>query len=155
LNPKLPLPAYAAARALYDQGRYAEALPLFQQALDDQQRSGNTPMADLHYFAGDNYGRLERYPEAEGQFAAELRDYPGNIRARAGLAMLYQATGRAEVAGRVIGDMTRTTPTPESYALAARLWTMFGNREQANAVRAEARRTFPDASRLTARPARN
>ncbi|HEV8348519.1 MAG TPA: hypothetical protein VGQ16_18210, partial [Vicinamibacterales bacterium] len=46
-----------------------------------------------------------------------------------------------------IGDMLRVTPTPESYALAARLWTMFGNRQQADAVRAEARRAFADAPR--------
>src|SRR6185295_16658478 len=44
-------------------------------------------------------------------------------------------------------DMTRVSPTAESYALAARLWTMFGNRQQADAVRAEARRTFAEAQR--------
>ena len=45
---------------------------------------------------------------------------------------------------------TRISPTPDSYALAARLYTMFGNRQQADAVRAEARRAFADAPR--ARP---
>jgi hypothetical protein len=36
--------------------------------------------------------------------------------------------------------MIRITPTPDSYALAARLYTMFGDRQQAEAVRADARR---------------
>jgi hypothetical protein len=38
--------------------------------------------------------------------------------------------------------MTRITPTPESFALAARLYTMFGNRKEAAAVRADAQRIF-------------
>ena len=40
----------------------------------------------------------------------------------------------------MLDDMLRITPTPESYALAARLHGMFGNRKQAEALRAEARR---------------
>ncbi len=68
--------------------------------------------------------------------------------------MLYQATGRGDAAARVIADLMRLTPTPESYALAARLWTMFGNPKQADAVRAEARRTFAEPSRARGRGAR-
>ena len=56
--------------------------------------------------------------------------------------MLYQASGKPDAAARVLDDMLRITPTPDSYALAARLYTMFGNRKQADAVRAEARRNF-------------
>ena len=40
--------------------------------------------------------------------------------------------------------MLRITPTPDSYALAARLYTMFGNRKQAEAVKLEARRAFAE-----------
>jgi tetratricopeptide (TPR) repeat protein len=154
-DPKLPLPALIEARVLYDQGRYAEALPSFEQALAEQRKGGGAPLADLHYLAGDTYGRLERYADAEAQFAAELRDFPQNIRARAGLAMVYQATGRADTAARVIDEMVRITPTPESYALAARLWTMFGNRQQADAIRAEARRAFAEPPRGGTRAARH
>src|SRR5262249_1134087 len=104
-------------------------------------------IGELHYYAGDTLGRLERYPEAEKEFRVELHDFPQNIRARAGLAMLYQATGRPDQAASAPGDMTRGAPTPEPYALPARVWTMFGNRQQADAVRAEARRTFAEANR--------
>ena len=146
-DPKLPMPSYVEARLLYDQGRYADALPLFEQAVAERQKPGAPRLSELYYYTGDTFGRLEQYPEAEKAFAAELRDFPANIRARAGLAMLYQATGRSDDAAGAIGDMLRVTPTPESYALAARLWTMFGNRQQADAVRAEARRALAEAPR--------
>jgi len=130
-------------------------LPLFEQALAELKKSGGLQMTELHFYTGDTLGRLERYPDAEAQFLEELKYFPQNIRARAGLAMLYQATGRADAADRVLGDMTRISPTPESYALAARLWTMFGNRQRADAVRADARRAFVEASRAGARAARH
>jgi arylsulfatase A-like enzyme/cytochrome c-type biogenesis protein CcmH/NrfG len=154
-EPRLPFVAYIDARLLYDQGQFAEALAPFEAALAQQHKNGDTPLAELHYYAGDTYGRLERYPDAEKQFLAELRDYPQNVRARAGLAMLYQATGRTDAARQTIEQMTRVTPTPESYNLAARLWTMFGNRQQADAVRAEARHAFADAPRAGTRAARH
>ena len=154
-DPRLPVVAFIEGRLLYDQGQFAEALPHFEAALASQKTNGGAPLAELHYYAGDTYGRIERYPEAERQFLAELRDYPQNIRARAGLAMLYQATGRTDAARQSIDQMLRATPTPESYSLAARLWTMFGNRQQADAVRAEARHAFADARGAGTRAARH
>jgi arylsulfatase A-like enzyme/predicted Zn-dependent protease len=156
-DPNLPLPDFIEARLLHDQGKFADALPLFEQALSGpqpQKKAPRTPLADLHYYAADTYGRLERYPEAEREFAAELRDFPLNVRARGGLALLYAGTDRADAAGSVIADMLRIAPTPESYALAARLWTTLGNRQQADAVRAEARRAF-DAPRGGGRATRH
>lgn len=143
-NPLLPLPDYVDARALYDQGRYADALPLFLQAVADLEKPGAPQVSELHFYAADTLGRLERYSEAEAQFIEELRAFPQNTRARGGLAMLYQASGQPDAAARVLGDLTRLTPTPDSYALAARLYTMFGNRKQAGVVRAEARRAVSE-----------
>jgi arylsulfatase A-like enzyme/Flp pilus assembly protein TadD len=154
-DPRLPMPAYVAGRLLYDQGRYEEALPLFQQAVRDLERSGALQMTELHFYTADTLGRLERYPEAEKEFLEELRYFPQNSRARAGLAMLYQATGRADLADTAIADLLRTTPTPDAYALAARLYTMFGDASHANAIRAEARRTFAEPTRPGGRPARH
>jgi tetratricopeptide (TPR) repeat protein len=154
-DPTLPMPAYIEARLLYDQGRYADAVPLFEEALTQLKKAGSLQMTDLHFYAGDTFGRLERYPEAEAQFLEELTYFPQNIRARAGLAMLYQATGRTEAAARVVSDLVRVTPTAESYVLAARLWTMFGNRQQADAIRAEARRAFAEPPRGGARAAKH
>jgi tetratricopeptide (TPR) repeat protein len=146
-DPKLPLPAYVEARLLYDQGKYEEALPLFLEAVAQQEKSRGTPLSDLHYHTADTLGRLEKYPEAEAHFKLEIQTFPRNARTRAGLAMLYQATDRSDEADQVLAEMLRVIPTPESYALAARVWSMSGNRQQADAVRAEARRTFGEGSR--------
>jgi tetratricopeptide (TPR) repeat protein len=153
-DPRLPMPAYVGGRLLYDQGKYEEALPLFQQAVTDLARSGSLQMTELHFYTADTLGRLERYPEAEKEFLEELRYFPQNTRARAGLAMLYQATDRVGEANAAIADLLRTTPTPDTYALAVRLYTMFGDTPQANAVRAEARRTFAEPARPGGRAAR-
>jgi tetratricopeptide (TPR) repeat protein len=136
------LPAYIDARLLYDQGNYGDALPLFEQAVADLKKSGGAPIAELHYYTGDTLARLERYPEAEPEFLEELRLFPQDIRARGGLAMLYQAGDKPEAAAKAITDMLRLSPTPDSYALAARLYTMFGDRKRAETVRAEGRRAF-------------
>ena len=141
-DPTLPLPIYIDARLLYDQGKYGEALPLFQQAAAELKKSGSLQINELHFYTADTLARLERYPEAESEFIDELKYFPQNIRARGGLAMLYQASGKPEDAARVLADMLRLSPTPDSFALAARLYTMFGNRMQAAAVKAEARQTF-------------
>ena len=141
-DPALPMPAYIDARLLYDQARYADALPFFEQANAELRQSKGRQIPDLHFYAGDNLARLERFPEAEAQFLEELHNFPQNTHALAGLATLYHTTGRPDDATRVIADLMRMTPTPDAYALAARLLTAFGNRQQADAVRAEARRAF-------------
>jgi len=150
-DPALPLPAYIEARLLYEQGKYEDALPMFQEAIAGLKKPGSPRIAELHFYTGDTLGRLERYPEAEAEFVEELRQFPQNTRARGGLAMLYQASGQPDAAARVLTDMLHATPTPESYALAARLYTMFGNRRQADEVRAEGRRMFAETPRRSSR----
>lgn len=140
---RLPLPTYIEARLLYDQGKYAEALPLFQAAIAELNRTDVPRISELHFYAADTLSRLERSAEAEQQFVEELRSFPQNARARAGLATLYHASGRPEAAAAALEEMVRAIPTPDTYALAARLWTMFGNKQQADEVRAAARRAFP------------
>jgi arylsulfatase A-like enzyme/Flp pilus assembly protein TadD len=141
-DPSLPLPAYIDARLLYEQGNYGDALPLFEQAVADLKKSGGAPIAELHYYTGDTLARLERYSEAEPEFLEELRLFPQDIRARGGLAMLYQAGDKPEAAAKAVADMLRLSPTPDGYSLAARLYTMFGDRKRAETVRAEGRRMF-------------
>ena len=71
-NPKLPLPAYVEARVLYDQGKLADALPFFEQAVAELQKPGAPRLSELYYYTGDTFGRLERYPEAEQAFKAAI-----------------------------------------------------------------------------------
>jgi tetratricopeptide (TPR) repeat protein len=153
-DPKLPLPTYVEARLLYDQGDYAEALPLFEQASAELKRSGDRAIAELHFYTADTLVHLERVAEAEQEFVKELQVSPQSTRARAGLAALYHANGQSDDVARVLDDMVKIAPTPDAYAQAARLWTTFGNRQQADAVRGQARRMFnaaPAPARRTAR----
>ncbi|PYR54275.1 MAG: hypothetical protein DMF91_27125 [Acidobacteria bacterium] len=140
----VPMPAFVDGRLLYDEGKLEEALLLFEKGIAEIRKAHASPMPELHFYAADTLARLQRFPEAETHYVEELRAFPQDTRARAGLATLYQATDRPDEAGRVLSDLTRVTPTPESYALAARLWKTFGNRHQADAVRTEARRVFAD-----------
>ena len=149
-DPRIPVAAFIDARLLYDQGRFQDALPFFEQALEEQKKAGGAALADLHYSTADTYIRLERYSDAEVQLTAELRDFPYHLRARAALATLYHTMAKGDAAAGVIGEMTDIIPTPESYALAARLWTLVGHRLQAEAVRVQMRERFTEAPRPAA-----
>ena len=138
-DPSLPAQEMIEGRLLHKQGQYAAALPHFMRARDAL-ASRTVKMPDVNYYIADTLARLERYREAESFFAAELAVFPNNVRARAGQAMLYRATGRTAEAEQAIATMLRTSPTPEAYDLAAQLWTMFGEPQKAAAVRAEAAR---------------
>lgn len=142
-EPGLPLPLFVEARLLYDEGRYNDALPLFERAANDSERAGDgLQIADLHFHAGDTFLRLERYAEAEYQLLLELTRFPRNVRARSALATLYHTTGRTREAADMVADLVRLTPTPEGYAVAARLWTTFGESREAAALRIKARQLF-------------
>jgi arylsulfatase A-like enzyme/Flp pilus assembly protein TadD len=140
-DPQLPLPVYVRGLIQYHEQRYAEAVPLLLQARDAwSARTIQTP--DLRFYLGDALAKLERYPEAETAFLEELRIFPGSVRARAGLALLYQATGKTDRVERIIDDMMRVSPSPRTYETAAELWRIFGQADRAAAVRAAARAKF-------------
>jgi tetratricopeptide (TPR) repeat protein len=132
------MPDYIEGRLRYDLGRYEEALPVFEEAIATLARTEGQTIPELHYYAAETLVHLERLNEAEYHMLEELRLFPQNIRARGGLATLYHRTGRTDEAGEALDDLIRISPTPEAYALAARLWTTFGDSRKAFAVRAEA-----------------
>jgi tetratricopeptide (TPR) repeat protein len=133
-DPSSLLPPYVEGLIRYNAGQFGDAMPFFEEALRLSE-ARTFPTEDLHRLTGDTLGRLERYAEAEQHFNAELRVFPYNLRARAGLAMVYRAQGRAGDADRAIETMLRLSPTPARVALAAQLWTMFGEPEKAEAAR--------------------
>lgn len=98
-------------------------------------------------------GGPDRYAEAEQEFVDELKDFPTDTVASASLASLHQAAGRPDAARHTIDEMLRAAPTPETYAAATRLWTAFGNKKLADAVRAQARLEFsPRVQQRAAQP---
>jgi arylsulfatase A-like enzyme/thioredoxin-like negative regulator of GroEL len=140
-DPGLPLPAFVRGVLAHRGQRFSEAVPLLLQARDGYATRTSQP-SDLNYFIGDSLARLERYRDAEPFFKEELRLYPQNLKAAAGLAMLFQVTGRLQDADGMIQAMLRTSPNPEAYARAAELYQMFGRPDRASAVRAQARERF-------------
>jgi choline-sulfatase len=149
-DPGLPMPVYVEGRIRYDQGRYADALPLFERALAALVATAPRQISELHFYAADSFMRLEEYAEAEAHALEELRYFPQNVRARAWLAMLYDAMERTDEAHETLNELVRRTPTPEAYNLAARAWTSIGNPRRAAAVRAEAQRVLSQSGRLDA-----
>jgi tetratricopeptide (TPR) repeat protein len=116
----LPMRAFVDGLLAYNSGRYDEAAARF---LDAHHAIEGRPvrMADLNFYLADSLARLQRYPEAERYFLEEIRLFPYNFGARANLAMLYRAMNRDADCERAIEDLVRTSPTPETRALAARL----------------------------------
>jgi tetratricopeptide (TPR) repeat protein len=137
----LPVPQFVRGRVLYDEGRYEEAAAQFKDA-EAMLREHSGTMADLHLYYGESLARLDRYPDAEGQFRDELQAYPRNIQAYTSLAMLYRASNRDADVEDVLNEMVAATPTPEGYAVAAKLWTILGERSRAEALRSDARARF-------------
>jgi tetratricopeptide (TPR) repeat protein len=148
-DPTLPLPAYVDGLILHGEGRYADALARFREAVA-QLESRTLQLPELHFHTGDALARLGRNDEAEREFRRELHLFPQNYRARASLAMLYRAAGRDADARGAIEDLLATTPTPAAYELAARLWTIFGYPRHAAALEAAARRRFGPSWRASA-----
>lgn len=139
-DPSRPLPQFVRGRLLYHDGRYEEALAAFQEA--ETALGDDGALEDLHYYLADTFARLDQYEEAELQFRQELQLFPRNISPYSSLAMLYRASNRHRDVERVIRDLMEAVPTPEGYAMAARLWMILGERSRAEAVRLDARSRF-------------
>jgi len=133
---------FADARALQAQGHDEDSLALLEQAIADLQKVKGAAVAELHLAAAETLDRLDREEEAEAEFLQELRLNPQHVRARAALAAFYQRHGRTDEAAAATAAITRLSPTPDAYAVAARLWASLGDRKQAEATRAEARELF-------------
>ena len=56
--------------------------------------------------------------------------------------MLYRASNRDAAVEDVLNELVASTPTPEGYGVAARLWTILGDPSRAEALRSDARTRF-------------
>ena len=140
-NPGLPLPQFLRGRIAYDDGNYDAALTAFREAAAAT-REHHTTIPDLHLYIGDTLAHFEQYSEAETEYREELTAFPRNLQAYASLAMLYRATNRESDLDDVLSELVDVAPTPEGYAMAARMWTVLGERSRAEALRSDARARF-------------
>jgi tetratricopeptide (TPR) repeat protein len=145
-DPRSAMPQFVRGRIAYDAGNYADAVAAFKEAVAVVAKSANdsnvSNVSELHLYLGNTYARLDDYNEAEAEFHEELREFPQDIATYASLATLYRASNRDQAVERVIDDLVGAAPTPEGYSMAARLWTIVGDRARADGLRADARRRF-------------
>jgi tetratricopeptide (TPR) repeat protein len=137
----MPVDQFVEGRLHYDEARYEEAAAAFEDAVESV-REHRRSLPDLHLYLGEALARLDRYDQAEAQFREELRNFPRNIQAYTSLAMLYRASNRDAAVEDVLNELVASTPTPEGYGVAARLWTILGDPSRAEALRSDARSRF-------------
>ena len=140
-DPALPVESFVRGRLLYNDAKYEEAAAAFQEAAT-MARAQRRSIPDLFLYLGESLAHLDRYAEAEAQYREELKSFPRSGHVYSRLAMLYAATKRQEDVEDVLNELVAATPTPESYAVAARLWTIVGDRKRAEALRSDARARF-------------
>jgi arylsulfatase A-like enzyme len=128
IDPTLPAPQYVDGLIRYNANQFDIAVPFLEQALKES-AARTVQIPELRYHLGDALARLERYSEAEPLLTEEVRLFPYELRARAALAMLYRATGRARESDREVETIERLAPTPEGRALVGKLRRMFRNQQ--------------------------
>ena len=138
-DPTLAMPAFIEGLLAHTRGDFVRAADQLRVAHDAMSRR-TEQLADLNFLLGDSLARLERYQEAERYLKAEVALFPAHVPSRAGLAMLYKATGRDAEAERAVEDLLSNAPNAAGLEAAAQLWTMFGEPRKAAAVRARMRR---------------
>ena len=137
-----PFPAFIEGRLLLDRGAYEEAVGQLDEAAAILTRTGAEHLEDLHLLRGEALAKLDRLSEAEDAYLTELKLFPESTRALVALATLYHAQQRRDEAVTLASRLTESIGTAEAFEAAARLWTVFGDRERAAEIRGEAQRTL-------------
>ena len=132
---------FVRGRELLDGGHYEEAQAALMEAFRGDGEAG-AALPGLHLALGETLTHLEQPADAEAELKEEIRLFPLEPRAYASLAMLYHSLDREDDAAQVLEDLLTALPTPEGSSAAARAWTAMGNKERADAIRAEARTKF-------------
>lgn len=146
-DPTLPMPAFVEGLLLYNQSAFAAAVgPLTEAARALTTRTEQ--VADVRYLLADALARQGRFADAEPWFVGEIAATPQHLRARAGLAMVRWELGRQDDARRAVADLESAATRlgqPEGFALAAQLWSMFGDEARARAASTKANTGRPPA----------
>jgi tetratricopeptide (TPR) repeat protein len=128
-------------RELLDGGHYEEAHAALLEVGRGEGEAATT-LPGLHLALGETLVHLEQPADAEAQLKEEIRLFPLDPRAYVSLAMLYHSLDREADAAQILDELLAALPTPEGSSAAIRAWTAMGNRERAEAIRAEARERF-------------
>jgi hypothetical protein len=126
------------------------ALPLFEQAAVKLQARPAVRIPGLYLHLADSLAHVGRVAEAERAFLEELRYFPDSLPARLRFAAFYRAVGRQDAFVRLLEDLVRAAPSPQTYAVAVRALQQGGEPERARALARQGRAVFPADRRLAA-----
>ena len=139
------------AACLAEQGQYLLAARSYEEV--QRRFSANKFAASALIEAAANYTRAENLRQAEAVYGRLLTDYATSKQvhlARYRLAQLRFATGRAEEAQQLLGQIAATTPSPpeapSALLLGGRIALFMGNRETAEKRFKSLERRFPRAA---------
>jgi tetratricopeptide (TPR) repeat protein len=124
-------------------GNLAKALEVTDQVKALVGERGLADLAGFHFLRGNVLARMNRLPEAEAEFAEEVRSFPWYVDAWPALAMARASQNRVPEAKATIDEMVRTNGSPQAYALAVRTLTFMGDAAGASRYRSEGARKFP------------
>ena len=133
---------FVRGRELLGGGHYEEAHAALLEATraDDE---GGVALPGLHLALGDTLVHLEQPADAEAQLREEIRLFPLDSRAYVSLAvLLHSLEPRRRRRRRCSTSCWRRCRRQKAAARRRRAWTLIGNRERADAVRADARARF-------------
>jgi tetratricopeptide (TPR) repeat protein len=128
-------------------GNLEKALEMTKKvrALVGEQGLGD--LAGFHLLRGNVLARMNRLPEAEAEFAEEVKNFPWYVDAWQALALAHASQNRVPEAKKTIDEMVRQNGSPEAYAVAVRTLTILGDAAGASVYKTEEARKFPRGGR--------
>jgi choline-sulfatase len=124
-------------------GNLGKALEITEQVKTLVGERGLADLAGFHFLRGNILARMNRMPEAETEFAEEVRSFPWYVDAWPALAMARASQNRLPEAKRTVDEMVRANPSPQAYALAVHTLTILGDTAGAARYRSEGAGKYP------------
>jgi choline-sulfatase len=124
-------------------GNLGKALEITEQVKAMFGERGLADLAGFHFLRGNVLARMNRLPEAEAEFAEEVRSFPWYVDAWPALAMARASQNRVPEAKKTIDEMIRANGSPQAYALAVRTLTILGDTAGASRYRSEGAGKYP------------
>ena len=124
-------------------GNLGKALEITEQVKALVGERGLADLAGIHFLRGNVLARMSRLPEAEAEFAEEVKNFPWYVDAWQALAMAHASQNRVPEAKKTIDEMVRKNGSPQAYAVAVRTLTILGDSAGASTYRSEGARKYP------------
>jgi len=146
------LSAFILGEVARRQGRFAEAVPAYRQAIAAQRLRKGLVVRDLHSGLADCLARLGQEAEAEKEFRAEIETIPYSRDGRTGLAMLYRSQGRDAEAREALEGVVTANPRAgaDEYWTVVHTLATLGDAAAARQWSSRGRARFPSDARFRA-----